>query len=477
VNHFEAPQQSLAGLDPEATASLIAAATDVALLVDGEGVIRDVSVGSDDFALEGYQKWIGRSWEDTVTLDSRAKVAALLRDAAAKTPRKWRHINHPSALGTDVPVLYSAMQVGKEGRVVAFGRDLRAVAALQQRLVAAQQSMERDYLRLRQLETRYRLLFQTGSEAVLIVDAATMKVVEANPAAAQVVAEPVKRIVGRLLVDCFGAQSKASVLNLLAGVPAGEAGQEITAQLAGSARELTVSASLFRQENGALFLVRLSPPQADLPPSGVSETEAMLLRVVESVPDAFVVTDAQGRILTANAAFVEMTQLATRDQVQGESLDRWLGGTGVDLSVLLANLRQHGAVRLFATTLRGGLGTSIPVEISATLVTQGGPSCLGFTIRDVGRRLAAEPARRGRELPRSASQLTELVGRVPLKDIVGETTDLIEQLCIEAALELTQDNRASASEMLGLSRQSLYVKLRRYGLGDLGGDAEKQAGS
>jgi len=36
-----------------------------------------------------------------------------------------------------------------------------------------------------------------------------------------------------------------------------------------------------------------------------------------------------------------------------------------------------------------------------------------------------------------------------------------------AALELTGDNRASAAELLGLSRQSLYVKLRRYGLGDL----------
>jgi DNA-binding NtrC family response regulator len=64
--------------------------------------------------------------------------------------------------------------------------------------------------------------------------------------------------------------------------------------------------------------------------------------------------------------------------------------------------------------------------------------------------------------------MTELVGRVPLKDIVRETTDLIEQLCIEAALELTGDNRASAAEMLGLSRQSLYVKLRRFGMGDPG---------
>jgi len=31
-------------------------------------------------------------------------------------------------------------------------------------------------------------------------------------------------------------------------------------------------------------------------------------------------------------------------------------------------------------------------------------------------------------------------------------------------LTLTHNNRASASEMLGLSRQSLYVKLRRYGM-------------
>jgi DNA-binding NtrC family response regulator len=44
---------------------------------------------------------------------------------------------------------------------------------------------------------------------------------------------------------------------------------------------------------------------------------------------------------------------------------------------------------------------------------------------------------------------------------------MIERLCIEAALELSNDNRATAADLLGLSRQSLYVKLRRYGLGEL----------
>jgi DNA-binding NtrC family response regulator len=81
-------------------------------------------------------------------------------------------------------------------------------------------------------------------------------------------------------------------------------------------------------------------------------------------------------------------------------------------------------------------------------------------------------AKPSREMPRSTGQMTELVGRVPLKDIVRDTTDLIEQLCIEAALELTGDNRASAAEMLGLSRQSLYVKLRRFGMSDPGADTD-----
>ena len=38
---------------------------------------------------------------------------------------------------------------------------------------------------------------------------------------------------------------------------------------------------------------------------------------------------------------------------------------------------------------------------------------------------------------------------------------------IQAALAMTGDNRASAAQLLGLSRQSLYVKLRRFGIAEL----------
>jgi transcriptional regulator PpsR len=188
--------------------------------------------------------------------------------------------------------------------------------------------------------------------------------------------------------------------------------------------------------------------------------------VLESSPDGLVVTSPDGQILTANRAFLDFAQLATLEQARGQSLDRWLGRPGVDMRVLIGNLRQHGSVRLFATTMRGEYGTSTDVEVSAVSVANGEQPCLGFTVRNVDKRSAAE-GRTARELPRSAEELTELIGRVSLKDLVRETTDVIERLCIEAALQITGDNRATAAEMLGLSRQSLYAKLRRHGLGDL----------
>jgi DNA-binding NtrC family response regulator len=103
--------------------------------------------------------------------------------------------------------------------------------------------------------------------------------------------------------------------------------------------------------------------------------------------------------------------------------------------------------------------------------TSGDAPCYGFAIREIGRRLRDLPPT-SLDLPRSVEQLTELVGRASLKEIVRESTDLIERLCIEAALAYTSDNRASAAEILGLSRQSLYSKLHRYGLGNLVGETE-----
>lgn len=456
-------------LDGEAAGILVAAATDLSLVVDGEGVIRDAAIATGDLADEGIDRWLGQRWVDTVTVESRPKINALLRDAAPGSVTRWRQVNHPSASGIDLPIRYSAMRLKSDGPIIVLGRDLRAVAALQRRLAETQQALERDYLRLRGAETRYRLLFQLAGEPVLVVDAATRRVTEINPAAARLLGKPEKRLIGQDVVDLFDAGNGRDLQSLFVGLRiTGQAG-DVVVQLGNGRGATRVSASLFRQENATSALLRLSPEQPNQGAARIAGANA--LDVIEHLPEGFVVTDPGRRILAANAAFLDLAQLATEEQARGERLDRWLGREETEAQALFSTLGDHGSVRHFATILRGRYGSVEDVEVAAVSVAGGDQPCLGFTIRSTPRRAA--PNFSGvRELPRSVEQMTELVGRVSMKNLVRETTDLIERLCIEAALRITRDNRASAAEMLGLSRQGLYAKLRRYGIGDLDASEE-----
>ena len=467
MKEFSGAHKLLNDLDGETASKLITVASDIALVISNarEGVILDVSLGSEALSASVADHWIGKAWADTVTPESRAKIESLLRDSSAKGLPRWRMVNQVSNGGPDLPVMYAAVQMNSEGRVVAFGRSMQSMANLQQQLVSAQQSMEREYLKLRQAEARHRLLFQVASEAVLIVDASNRKILEANPAAGRLLGEGTRRLVGHQFPGGFDEQSTQALQGLLGAVRATGRTNDVAVTSADGAREFRASASLFREERSSFFLIRLTPLSPDH--SSLTPTQdSKVLEIVASAPEGFVVTNLDGRILFANRAFLDLVQLATEEQSRNESLERWLGRPGVDFNLLTAQLREHGALRLFATQLRGEYGSSSDVEICAVSVVNGEEPCFGFTIRDVGQRVTFD-RQISRDKPRSVEQLTELVGRVPLKDLVRESTDMIEKLCIEAALEITGDNRASAAEILGLSRQSLYAKLRRYGLGEL----------
>jgi transcriptional regulator PpsR len=410
---------------------------------------------------------------EIVTADTREKVRQLLADVAASKPSNWRQVNHASLGGEDIPILYSAVNIGRKDRFVVVGRDLRPLAAMQQRLINAQQSMERDYVRLRHAETRYRLLFQVSSEAVMIVDSSNGLIVDANPAALALFDESGPHLLKSNFINHFDSSGAEAIQTLLAEVRATGRDNHADVKLTKGQRACRVAASLFRQEHASLFLICLSSPNS-APDDGALKATAMLLKYFDVAPDGMVITHFDGRLIKCNSAFLEMAQLSNVEQVRGETLDRWLGRAGIDFSVALANLRQNDSIKLFSTVMRGEYGAIAEVEVSAvSLADKEDKSGFGFAIRNVEKRLSASTSS-ARELPRSIAQLTELIGRVPLRDLVRETTDVIEKLSIEAALELTGDNRASAAEMLGLSRQSLYVKLRRFGLAEHAADDEAQ---
>jgi transcriptional regulator PpsR len=455
----DASRAPLSGLAPDWAAKLITATSEVALVVDRGGIIRHVEFSGAEAPVDGAEGWIGTPWVDTVTSESRGKIEQMLREATTSGTTRRRQVNHPSRAGADIPVAYNAVRA-EDGSVVAVGRDLRAISTLQQRLVDTQQAMERDYWKLRHVETRYRLLFQLSTDAIVVVDADTMKVVDASNAASRLFDLPAEKLVGRAFPLGIAAGSARAMEDLLASArTTGHAG-DVRITLADDRGESLASASCFRQENLTLLLVRLSRFAA---PAGASATREQVLALVQAAPDACVITDAEGEIVYANRAFLDLAQLASEEQVKARSLGNWVGRPGADLQVFLSTLKKHGVVRVAASSVRGELGLSSEIELSAvTLTSPEGPG-IGFIMRDVGRRVATVP-HGARDLTKAVEDLTALVGRVSLPTLVKDTTDLVERHFIEAALELTGDNRTTAAEVLGLSRQTLYVKLRRHGL-------------
>lgn len=455
---FRWPARTVGDLAASEAAELLGAAGDVTMVLDRAGVIQDVAIAGDELAAHGMANWVGRPWSDTVTPDSRAKIDELLRAAAPGSARRWRQVNHPGD-PAPLPIRYLAVEVGHPTRTIAIGRDLRGVAAMQQRLLAAQQSMERDYLRLRQAEQRYRMLFESAGEAILVVDGDTRRVVEANPAAERLAG---RAPVGQSLESLFAPVAREAAAGLLAAANGRGAPVPVVLTLSGGG-EVLGSSTIFRRDAAAGYLIRLSP----LAEASHADPRRRLLDLVERLPDAFAATSAKFLITTCNVAFLELAGLPSADAALGLDLAPLLGRAGIDLPLIAAQLAEHGAVRGFATIFTPRFGAPEEVEVSAAYAPSD-PPAYGFSLRPVRR----DRPPQGPTLPRPMEQLTELVGRVPLKDIVRESTDMIERLCIEAALRYTADNRASAAEILGLSRQSLYSKLHRHGLGNLGAESE-----
>ncbi|MEM6265995.1 MAG: transcriptional regulator PpsR [Pseudomonadota bacterium] len=450
-------------LDADAAMKLAMVAGDVTLVLDDTGTILDAAFDPKEFPEFG--DWVGTNWIETVTEESRPKIMEMLAAARRGEVQHWRQVNHPS-LGADVPIRYAVLSVNGGEHRIAFGRDLREAGKLQQRLLQVQQSLERDYLRMRQLEARYRMLFDLSAEPVLIVEASSLRIREANPAAHTLVGARLGSLPGKKLPALFDRNSRDNLQGLVGAALASEEVGPTPIVLARGSREVSASLAGFIQDRGQFLLVRLVPEDSEGLGNG-----SPVPSLVDEMPDAFVVADSNLEIISANNSFVELVQAASAEQLRGQHLSGMIGRPGIDLDLIEGQIDQHGAARNVSTVLRARNEIDgEPVELSAVR-SSGEAPLYAFVIRPIGRRLRDLPPG-SQDLPRSVEQLTDLVGRMSLKDIVRESTDLIERLCIEAALSYTSDNRASAAEILGLSRQSLYSKLHRYGLGNLPSDPD-----
>ena len=77
---FSDPSRSFANLEAALVATMVTAATDVALLLDRSGTILDVAMREPDLFGAVEKTWIGKSFGDVVTVESRQKVERMLTE-------------------------------------------------------------------------------------------------------------------------------------------------------------------------------------------------------------------------------------------------------------------------------------------------------------------------------------------------------------------------------------------------------------
>lgn len=425
-------------------------------MLDLNGVIQDVTL-SNAVAEEPVDDWRGRPWVDTVGDGVSGKVMRMVEDARESGVSAYRQVNQRFPSGLEIPMEYTTVRLGGQAGLIAIGRNLQAVAELQSRLIAAQQAMEQEYWKLREVETRYRLLFDASNEAVLMVQADTLRIMEANPAAIRALG--LAR--GRDILPDMAPEEREPFQAMLQRARQSGRAPGVLLHLGPDRAAWLVRASLMTSDPGPVFLVQLAPANgAQIPKPDAGQVA--LDEFVDRLPDAFVVIDRDGTIRRANRAFLDLAQVGGEGVLLGERLNRFLSRPGADLGVLLTNLQRHGSVRMFETTIQGDLGGETAVEISAAgsgnASTRSG--LVALLMRDVSRRLS--PAKDTATLQSALAAIVEQTGNTSLRELVKDTVGLVERHYMVAALELAEGNRTAAAEILGMSRQGFYKKLAQY---------------
>ena len=460
--------ETAAHLTPAVVRDVVLAASDIALHIDENGVILAVMLNSRSDGFGNLDHWAGRPVTDFLTEESIAKFEeAHATFLAGGDLRKQFEMNHHDNASWEFPVRYAFVRLGDSDNALLIGRDLRPVAEAQQQLVQAQIALEKGYEARREFDARYRVLLNSVREAVVFVSVRDGRVKDLNDPAAALLGMGREQLSGAPFVNAFKDRSSGELIESLLNASIADGDQGLTVPSLSGRRQLRIRPTVFRAAGERVVLCRIEAVGDDQ--AGDDALTGGLVSLFRDGSDAILFTDAKGVITAANDAFLELVDAAHASSVKGRSLADFLHRGQIDLSMLLDNSKRSGQMRIYSTKLVNDFGSRLSAEISAAWITTGAQPVAAFIIRDVSRVEAVrQPAAAGSE--ESSRNVMELVGSATLKEIVAETTDVVEKMCIETAVNLTRNNRVAAAEMLGLSRQSLYVKLRKYGLLNKGHD-------
>lgn len=448
---------------PEMLGNIISEVADLGIVITDAGVVLSVLVSPDNTTFRLLSHLEQKDIRTALTVESVSKFDARIAEFMDNSSETHSvELNHTDDSGRwEFPVRYSFHRIGPDGAILMLGRDLRPVAEMQQQLVKAQLALERDYEAQREYDTRFRVLMENVSDAVMFVSAQTGEITEANPAAMVMLGESRDTLVGSAFSQLFAGRKRGDLIDTLATQAMSDRNGKTATEVRSTGQSVDIIPTLFRAAGERVLLCRIVP--VDKTTAAADDLASNMQSLYALGPEAIAFALANGQVLSANDAFLDLIDVAHDINVRGRSLSDYLQRGTVDLKVMVENATRAGKMRIYATKIAGDYGSPRAVEISVTKLEAGKHTVFAFVVRDSNHadasRATVNPAS-----DENMRSVVELVGSATLKDIVAETTNVVEKMCIETAVELTRNNRVAAAEMLGLSRQSLYVKLRKFGL-------------
>lgn len=447
---------------PDAHGATIA---DVILTLNGDDTI--VSAWTNEARpVPETESWVGRTFADLLAGPSQGQFLRARRHLdEGNEPRARAQIDLPIGNGHVVSLAVQLEKTATGMRLICL--DQRPLADAIARADRLQLALEAVSAEDRTDSGIQRALLANLESAIVIVDVATGRILDLSKPAIALLAVSGDMAgslsSGTAFTQCFEGRRRSEFIDSLCA--AATANRSITADLRADRGEVTVRPRMTRANDAIILICDIDFAQHD----GRTDGPAGLAALSQNSPDGMVCVDETGRITTMNEAFLRLVAAPSDTQLEGRSIVDFLLRGSIDFKAMIDPRRA----RTFNTRIVGLTGQRTAVEATVATLPGGGHGLVlrDITIEEASRSVAETVTPEG--LQRPAVDPARQVGTVPLRDIVASMTDVIERDCVEAAIELTQNNRVAAAEMLGLSRQSLYVKLRKYGLLDNRGEDER----
>ncbi len=227
-------------------------------------------------------------------------------------------------------------------------------------------------------------LFSASSEAVMILDAASDKILQANPSAAALLRTTRTALIGTRFLSAFESSSSAEIDRHTRLARTSGSSDVMAVRARGGRIELRARISLVRAASQSYFLVRLEPAVCEALTMSAGPGSAVL-EVIDGAPVGFLITEAGFHVDYANRAFIEMAGVNSEAEVRGSPLTRWLRLSEADLGQLAQQLSAREATSRVTTQLCSAGNRSRRVELCAIPVADGEHTWWGFTVSELPR--------------------------------------------------------------------------------------------